>query len=31
MESKASYVPKTAFTRWLDTRLPVLRDRKSVV
>jgi len=25
MEPKAPYVPKTAFTRWLDTRLPILR------
>src|SRR5262249_53791385 len=25
MEGKSTYVPKTAFTRWLDTRLPILR------
>jgi ubiquinol-cytochrome c reductase cytochrome b subunit len=25
MEHKSTYVPKTAFTRWLDSRLPILR------
>ena len=25
MEGKSTYVPKTAFTRWLDSRLPILR------
>jgi ubiquinol-cytochrome c reductase cytochrome b subunit len=31
MEGKSTYVPKTAFTRWLDTRLPILRFANDTV
>jgi ubiquinol-cytochrome c reductase cytochrome b subunit len=31
MEGKSTYVPKTAFARWLDTRLPILRFANDTV